>query len=197
MSAEGVDPGYLERDPSSPSPNQSEELLASLPPLPPPEASSAPTAVKAKDDPMYAKYFKMLSMHIPMGAVLLFSFSLKSLKPPSFARPLSASLPVFGLSVFLARISLSLSTPSYHTCAISFFSLRHCALESPSLLKVTMKMQADGLNPDILERGPDAPSPNQNVVVPEPAVPGSDFKDLQYIKSETCITTAATNLLVF
>jgi len=58
-------------------------------------------------------------------------------------------------------------------------------------------MQADGLNPDILERGPDAPSPNQNVVVPEPAVPGSDFKDLQYIKSETCITTAATNLLVF
>ena len=38
-----------------------------------------------------------------------------------------------------------------------------------------MKMQADGLNPDILEQGPDAPSPNQNVVVPDPktAVPGS------------------------
>ena len=65
MSAEGVDPGYLERDPSDPSPNQSAELLASLQPAPP----AAPAAVKLKDDPMFAKYFKMLSMHIPMGAV--------------------------------------------------------------------------------------------------------------------------------
>jgi len=50
MAAEGVDVAVLDLDPTQPLP-------------PPPE----PEAVPLKEDPAYAKYFKMLQMHLPRG----------------------------------------------------------------------------------------------------------------------------------
>ena len=50
MAAEGVDPNLLELDPTQPRPLPEE-----------------PEAVPLKEDPKFAKYFKMLQMHLPRG----------------------------------------------------------------------------------------------------------------------------------
>ena len=54
MGADGVDTAVLDMDPDDPSPN----------------AGGATARPKVKDDPRYAKYFKMLAMHLPKGAVM-------------------------------------------------------------------------------------------------------------------------------
>ena len=63
MKAEGVDHNILDMNPDGPSPNS---------------APSEPTAVVTllKDDPMFAKYFKMLAMVILTILLLYFFFSL-------------------------------------------------------------------------------------------------------------------------
>ena len=53
MKAEGVDPAILDMDPEKPMPGEEDEDEG--PPL--------------NDDPRYKKYFKMLAMHLPRGAV--------------------------------------------------------------------------------------------------------------------------------
>ncbi|KAJ8598313.1 hypothetical protein CTAYLR_007538 [Chrysophaeum taylorii] len=55
MRAEGVDPKILDMDPNQPYPDGDDDDDGDGPPL--------------KDDPKYAKYFKMLKMHLPRGAV--------------------------------------------------------------------------------------------------------------------------------
>ena len=50
MTAEGLDPYLLELDPTQPRPSPSE-----------------PEALPLKEDPKFAKYFKMLQMHLPRG----------------------------------------------------------------------------------------------------------------------------------
>jgi len=52
MQAEGLDPGILDMDPNGPPPG------------------AEPTGPPLKDDPKYAKYFKMLKMHLPKQAVM-------------------------------------------------------------------------------------------------------------------------------
>ena len=51
MVAEGLDPAVLDMDPTGPAPSAKAE------------------GPKLKDDPKFAKYFKMLKMHLPKGAV--------------------------------------------------------------------------------------------------------------------------------
>ncbi|KAH8067384.1 hypothetical protein JL720_12423 [Aureococcus anophagefferens] len=52
MMAEGMDPKILDLDPTTPAP-----------------AAAAPSGPPVGEDPKYAKYFKMLKMHLPRGAV--------------------------------------------------------------------------------------------------------------------------------
>ncbi|KAH8076715.1 hypothetical protein JL721_739 [Aureococcus anophagefferens] len=52
MIAEGMDPKILDLDPTKPAP-----------------AAAAPSGPPVGEDPKYAKYFKMLKMHLPRGAV--------------------------------------------------------------------------------------------------------------------------------
>jgi hypothetical protein len=80
MQAEGLDPAILDMDPEKPAPgsgggggggneapkcghrplNTCRKVLIYPPPL-----------VRLKEDPQYAKFFKMLSMHIPKPAVCM------------------------------------------------------------------------------------------------------------------------------
>merc|ERR1712185_665329 len=54
MSAEGLDPAVLDMDPDKPAPG-----------------AGGGGGVALKDDPQYAKYFKMLKMGLPKGAVVV------------------------------------------------------------------------------------------------------------------------------
>jgi len=58
MSAEGLDPAILDEDPNEP--------YAESPKKAPPVEAEAPAL---REDPRYAKYFKMLRMHVPLAAV--------------------------------------------------------------------------------------------------------------------------------
>ena len=66
MSVEGLDPAILDMAPEKPLANPEEPLANPEEPL---ASAQEPAGVKLKDDPKYAKFFKMLSMHLPKGAV--------------------------------------------------------------------------------------------------------------------------------
>jgi len=75
MKADGIDPKILEMDPEGPSPNQPHGNKTVNP-----ETDEPRVVVILKDDPKYAKYFKMLSMHLPKPAVAM-KMSVEALDP--------------------------------------------------------------------------------------------------------------------
>jgi hypothetical protein len=216
MQTDGVDPSILDRDPDALSPNQPSLTRAEVPapssgrlalqavfgaataeakssrddetaePMPP---NTAPLALK--NDPAFARYFKMLKMHLPRGAVVLkmqtdgvdpsildqdpeaLSPNQPSLKWAEVPAPSSGRLAlqaVFGAAAAEAKSSRDDETaepmpPNTAPLALKddpafarYFKMLKMHLPRGA---VVLKMQADGVDPSILDRDPDALSPNQ------------------------------------
>jgi hypothetical protein len=149
MKAEGLDVSVLDMDPNSPSPNQ---------PLGAPTVSPAAPAelLILKDDPKFAKYFRMLAMHLPKEAVAIkmqaegLDTSLLDLDPNS-PSPNQSGGPT--LTMTLVAVLLLKDDPKY----AKYFRMLGMHLPKEA---VAIKMQADGLDPAILEMDPNSPTPS-------------------------------------
>jgi len=148
MAADGVDPKILDMDPEGPSPNQ--------PTTPAGTTTAAPVPVLlVKDDPKFAKYFKMLSMHLPRPAVEM-KMKADGLDPkildmnPDGPSPNQAKSEASKAPLILLK-----DDPKY----AKYFKMLSMHLPRPA---VEMKMKADGLDPKVLDMKMDDPSPGQN-----------------------------------
>jgi len=148
MTAEGLDPDILDRDPESLSPNSP----------PPAAANAAPGGPKMllKDDPQFAKYFKMLKMHLPPPAVKQ-KMTSEGLDPsvldmdpegPSPNQPAAAPAAAGAATVLLK------DDPQF----AKYFKMLKMHLPPPA---VKQKMTSEGLDPSVLDMDPEGPSPNQ------------------------------------
>jgi len=177
--ADGVDPAILDLDPNSPSPSglmkDAENNVSSAPaPAPPgpggnplaamlanraspaaaapaPAASTAATGgAKLKDDPKYAKYFKMLKMHLPPQAVKN-KMEAEGLDPaiidmdPEGPPPAAAPAATDGVPLK--------DDPKY----AKFFKMLKMHLPPQA---VKNKMEAEGLDSAILDMDPEKPAPS-------------------------------------
>ena len=169
MQADGVDVSVLDLDPTSPSPNQP----------PPPQAKSKrvttsagndkkadvtpPPAspLKLKDDPNFAKYFKMLAMHLPKMAVVAkmradgVDSAILDLDPegPSPNQPFSSAAPQAAVAAAAEVPPVALKDdPRF----LKYFKMLKMHLPR---IAVENKMRAEGVDPAVLDLNPEKPAP--------------------------------------
>lgn len=178
MRAEGVDPSLLNQDPNSPSPNQppskkkkkkgastfcdSEESSSSKKEADSSSASSSSSEppMKVKDDPKFAKYFKMLAMHLPKIAVEAkmkaegVDPSILDLDPESVSpnNTSSASGAATAAAADAAPPVAVKDDPRFS----KYFKMLSMHLPR---IAVENKMKAEGVDPAILDLNPDKPVP--------------------------------------
>lgn len=144
MSAEGLNPDLLDT-PDAPLEGDK-------------SGSSAESSKTVKDDPQYAKFFKLLKMGMPHEQIKL-KMQAEGLNPDYLDDP---DAPLQSSSGSQTKVK---DDPSY----AKFFKLLKMGMPPE---QVKMKMSAEGLNPDLLDN-PDAPSPdsssgNQSTGLPPP-----------------------------
>ncbi|KAL3668133.1 hypothetical protein V7S43_006996 [Phytophthora oleae] len=133
-------------------------------PLKPATASiGAQPDVKVKDDPAYAKFFKLQSMGAPAESVKA-KMRMAGLNPDLLDTP-EASLPNANVPELKAAVKVK-DDPAY----AKFFKLRSMGAPAES---VKVKMQMAGLKPELLDT-PDADVPGET---PAPAQPQVKVKD--------------------
>ncbi|GBG34259.1 Formin-like protein 3 [Hondaea fermentalgiana] len=160
--AEGLDPSMLDKDPNDPSPNQPKPAVAAEAPA----AAAEIAPVKLKDDPQYGKFFKMLAVRVPLQAVKN-KVEAEGLDPnmldkdpndpsPNQPKPAtSAAGETEGAATGEAAAPVKLKDdPQYG----KFFKM--LAVRVP-LQAVKNKVEAEGLDPNMLDKDPNDPSPNQ------------------------------------
>ncbi|KAJ8603371.1 hypothetical protein CTAYLR_004267 [Chrysophaeum taylorii] len=125
MRADGVDPSILDADPTKPAPEDS---------------TTKPATAKVLNDPKYAKYFKMLEMHLPRGAV----------EQKMRADGLDPSVLDGGGQTEAAGAAKVLNDPKY----AKYFKMLEMHLPRGA---VEQKMRADGLDPSVLDGGDSNP----------------------------------------
>jgi hypothetical protein len=144
MKAEGLGPTtVLDIDPSLPTPSKDSEPKLAI-----------------KDDPRFSKFFKMLQMQVPKGAVAL-------------------KMKAEGLDTSVLNMDPNLPTPSKDSepkLAIKddprfsiFFKMIQMHVPKGA---VALKIQADGLDPTVLDMGPNLSVPNK-----QKAKESSEVKD--------------------
>ena len=176
MRAEGVDPSLLDQDPNSPSPNQppskkkkkkgasttsdSEDSSSSKKDADSSSASSSSEPpMKVKDDPKFAKYFKMLAMHLPKIAVEAkmkaegVDPSILDLDPESVSPNSNSSASGTAAAAADAAPPVAVKDdPRF----LKYFKMLSMHLPR---IAVENKMKAEGVDPAILDLNPDKPVP--------------------------------------
>lgn len=141
-------------------------------PSPPPESSSSSSgAVALKDDPKYAKYFKMIRMHIPKMAVAL-KMSAEGLDPAVLDMNLTEPAPA-ARKADDAEVAIK-DDPKYS----KYFKMLRMHIPRPA---IEAKMRAEGIDPTILDLDPEGPVPS--AAAPAPATPAQPAaRDPRYAK---------------
>lgn len=126
------------------------------------------TGTALKDDPKYAKYFKMLKMHIPVQAVAL-KMSSEGLDPSVL--DMDANAPPAEDSPVVAVVAVQ-DDPKY----AKYFKMLRMHIPKPA---VAAKMTAEGVDPAILDMDPEGPAvaPKVAVVAETPKAEGVALKD--------------------
>ncbi|GLD93157.1 hypothetical protein PINS_up001749 [Pythium insidiosum] len=140
-------------------------------PSPPPAATAKATLVK--DDPEYAKFFKLLSMGAPPPAVKakMTQAGLNAAlldTPDAVLPPKDGDNNASGANDAPPAVVLVKDDPEY----AKFFKLQAMGAPAPA---VKAKMKQAGLNPDLLDT-PDAPLPKSAGASPETAPPPAPSK---------------------
>jgi len=135
MTAEGLDPAVLDMDPELPAPDK---------------GTSEPT-VAIKDDPRFSKYFKMLKMHVPKGAVVA-KMTAEGLDPAVLDMDPELPAPDKGTSEPTVAIK---DDPRFS----KYFKMLKMHVPKGA---VVAKMTAEGLDPAVLDMDPELPSPNDH-----------------------------------
>jgi hypothetical protein len=154
MKAENVDPSVLDLDPNAPSPFFAAPGSSSNKNSKPKISNSNSdddNVLLLKDDPLYAKFFKMLRMHLPKGAVALkmkaegFDSAVLDMNPdaPSPGARLTAGTQV---------VLLLKDDPQF----AKYFKMLKMHLPKGA---VEFKMKAEGLDPAVLDMDLSKPSP--------------------------------------
>ncbi|KAJ8611740.1 hypothetical protein CTAYLR_009513 [Chrysophaeum taylorii] len=137
MKAEGVDPSVLDMNPEEPMP----EAKKNDPP-------------KLGDDPKYAKYFKMLKMHLPRPAV-------------------EAKMKAEGVDPSVLDMDPNGPVPSTPKLGddpkyAKYFKMLKMHLPRPA---VEAKMKAEGVDPSVLDMDPEQPVPRSSSLLPKKSAP--------------------------
>ncbi|KAK1939336.1 Formin-like protein 20 [Phytophthora citrophthora] len=122
--------------------------------------------VKVKDDPAYAKFFKLQSMGAPAESVKA-KMRMAGLNPDLLDTP-EASLPNLNAPAAKAAVKVK-NDPGY----AKFFKLLSMGAPAES---VKVKMQMAGLKPELLDT-PDVDLPGENPAPTQPAQPQVKVKD--------------------
>ena len=213
MRAEGVDPSLLDLDPDSPSPNQppskhkkkkkselskseSNESSSSTQETVSSSSSSLEPPMKLKDDPKFAKYFKMLSMHLPKIAVeakmkaegvdpAILNLDPESISPNSNSSSTAAGgAGAAGAAAAAPPVAVK-DDPRF----VKYFKMLRMHLPR---IAVENKMKAEGVDVAILDLDPEKPAPasldgpanlnGQQSPAPEAVLLKDDPKFAKYFK---------------
>ena len=139
MRQKGLDPAMLDKDPSSPSPNQ-------------PTAGGS-TVVLLKDDEDYGPFFKMLKAQVPRPAIEL-KMKQKGLDPSMLDKDPKSPSPKQPLKEEATPTVALKDDEEYGP----FFKMLKAKVPRPA---IELKMKQKGLDPSMLDKDPSSPSPNQ------------------------------------
>jgi WASH complex subunit CCDC53 len=144
----------------------------------PPAASGGTGGVANKDNPKYAKYFKLLSMGMPLEHIKLKAQS-DGIDPSVFdnpnggaggaAGPAPAGAPAYPAIEDAGTTAAPAGAPALEQAIVEVVSVGDDPMYKKyfKMLRigvhkgqVKLKMQSDGLDPSILDMDPSSPSPN-------------------------------------
>ena len=154
MKLKGLDPSMLDKDPESPSPNQSKKAKAEV--------------IALKDDEEYGPFFKMLKAKVPRAAIEL-KMKQKGLDPAMLDKDPESPSPYQPKEEQTEAVALK-DDEDYGP----FFKMLKAKVPRPA---IELKMKQKGLDPAMLDKDPESPSPNQPKEIPSAVVALKDDED--------------------
>ena len=152
MEKDGEDPAVMEMDPEGPSPSAKEDEVDG-------------DAMKLKDDPKYVKYFKMLKMGLPVGAV-------QNRMEKDGEDPAVMDMDPEGPSPAAAEPAADAMKLKDDPKYVKYFKMLKMGLPMGA---VQNRMEKDGEDPTVMEMDPEGPSPSPAAA--EQSAPAMKLKD--------------------
>ncbi|KAJ8612434.1 hypothetical protein CTAYLR_006588 [Chrysophaeum taylorii] len=126
-----------------------------------PAAAAGPVALK--DDPTYAKFFKMIRMHVPKTAVAL-KMSAEGLDPAILDMNVNEPAPEAKPATKMMEERALEDDPTY----AKYFKMLRMHVPKEAVIN---KMTTDGLDPSVLALDPDGPVPSTSTKPKKPPPP--------------------------